>query len=293
MLFRSIDHIVGAGGQQFFFGNLVDRQEMSFQQFYTSNVSWKRGLTADWEQIFSESFRDAAFEDVELGFRLSRRGLRLRYLADAVGLHLHPMTARTFFERMRRVGRMRTVLAAMHPGLMTQEDADFFQDLEVERRRRAAGHARPPDSSPDGTLEAVVKVFEELDDWAGSPRSLTGAAACQMAALERRAGMLRQGLFDELCDAFMRLGQAEEWARGSADAAWVAGWVAMLRMARLGARPPVSAPAGTLAPPSSPPPTGQSPSPKRAGRLKQWFLRYEWARAVQSWLRESKRRRRG
>ena len=164
MLFRSIDHIVGAGGQQFFFGNLVDRQEMSFQQFYTSNVSWKRGLTADWEQIFSESFRDAAFEDVELGFRLSRRGLRLRYLADAVGLHLHPMTARTFFERMRRVGRMRTVLAAMHPGLMTQEDADFFQDLEVERRRRAAGHARPPDSSPDGTLEAVVKVFEELDD---------------------------------------------------------------------------------------------------------------------------------
>ncbi|MFM9196167.1 MAG: glycosyltransferase, partial [Planctomycetia bacterium] len=135
------DHIVGAGGQQFAFGDTVDGQELSFGQFYTSNVSWKRALTADCEQIFSESFRDAAFEDIELGYRLSGRGLRLRYLAHAEGRHLHPMTPRSFFARMRRVGRMRTVLASIHPRLMPKEDTDFFLELEVERRRRLAGSA--------------------------------------------------------------------------------------------------------------------------------------------------------
>jgi GT2 family glycosyltransferase len=141
-----LQHIVGAGGQQFDYRAFCDGQSVPYDRFYTSNVSWKRALTADLGQIFSEAFRYAAYEDVELGYRLSQRGLELRYLAHAVGYHLHPMSARSFFERMRRVGAMRTVLTAMHPRLTGSEGFVFEQDLEIERRRRMAS-----DLSASGT----------------------------------------------------------------------------------------------------------------------------------------------
>jgi hypothetical protein len=246
---------------------------------YTSNVSWKRALTANLEQIFSEAFRYAAYEDVELGYRLSRRGLTLRYLADAVGYHLHPMTARSFFERMRRVGAMRTVLAAMHPRLVGSEGLALYQDLEIERRLRLAAGA--PGSVPawESIVDPLVTAFECFDEWAAAEKPLIGAAANHVHELERRVLPLRRALFDDLCETFQQIGQAQEWARESSEQAWVAGWIAMQRLAQRDAEP-----RNAVSPPAH--------QAKTRGRLKRALLQFAWVRAAHEWLREAKRGRR-
>lgn len=273
------DHIVGAGGQQFDYRALCDQQEVPFDRFYTSNVSWKRALTADCEQVFSEAFRYAAFEDVELGYRLSQHGLKLRYLADAVGFHLHPMTARSFFERMRRVGAMRTVLAAMHPRLLGSEGLVFYRDLEIARRLRFAAGASGSVPAWESIVEPLVNAFERLDEWAASEKPLTGAAANHIGELEGRVSPLRRALFDDLCETFQQIGQAQEWARESSEQAWAPGWIATQRLARREAEPTsgVSAPAHQA---------------KKQSRLKKTLLQFAWARAAREWLRETKRSRR-
>lgn len=273
-------HIVGAGGQQFNYRALCDLQEVPFDRFYTSNVSWKRALTADLEHIFREAFRYAAYEDVELGYRLSQRGLKLRYLADAVGYHLHPMTARSFCERMRRVGCMRTVLTAMHPRLIGQEGIVFYQDLEVERRRRLAATARAESPSWESSVEPLVTAFERLDAWVAADKPLVGAAASHIGELERKVLPMRRSLFDELCDTFQQIGQSQEWARDSTAQDWAPGWIATLRLAQrdVETRLPIQSPSSTV--------------PKRQSVLKKTLLKFAWARTAREWLREAKRRRR-
>ena len=274
-----LQHIVNAGGQQFDYQALRDGQNVPFDRFYTSNVSWKRAMTADLEQIFSDAFRYAAYEDVELGYRLSQRGLSLRYLAHAVGYHLHPMTARSFFERMRRVGAMRTVLTAIHPRLIGSDGLMFYQDLEVARRRRVASVPSASSTPWESILEPLVTSFERLDEWAASEKRLTGAAANHIGELESRVCAVRRALFDTLCETFTQVGQAQEWARESPEQNWAPEWVAMLRL--------MQREAGPRSPASALPPAVEREKPVR---VKDLLLRYRFAREARRWLREAKQR---
>lgn len=257
-------HIVGAGSQQFDYTGLVDEQLVSFQQFYTSNVSWKRRLTANSEQVFSEAFRFAAYEDVELGYRLSKQGLALRYLEKALGHHLHPMTEISFWERMRRVGRMRCVLTAMHPSLVGTDDLDFYHNLELERRRRKECPTTRNSISWEKIVDAARAQFEALDDWAPSETPSTTAAADQIQTLERRVDAVRQLLFDDICDFYRRVGQAEEWSRDSSEQDWPATFAAMLRL------------------PSQP-----APKPKKRNRMAGYL---PYSSPIRKWIRGVKQR---
>lgn len=270
-----VHHIVGDGGQQFDFRGLRDDQNVPFDRFFTANVSWKRRLTADLEHIFSESFRWAAYEDVELGYRLSQRGMKLRYLEHAKGYHLHPMTARGFFERMRRVGSMRTVLATMHPALVGDQGLLLYQDLEVERRRRDSREPGGSGPSWEGILEPLVAAFDRLDAWAASDRPLSGAAADHVGDLEGRVLAVRRRLFDDLCVAFMQVGQAQEWARGTPEEGWAPAWVATLRLSQHGAGP-----------------VNEGPASGRHWLLKRLRFRFGFARRVREYLRQARRWRR-
>lgn len=274
-------HIVGAGGQQFDYRALGDEQSVPFDRFYTSNVSWKRGLTADMEQIFSEAFRHAAYEDVELGYRLSKRGLKLRYLAHAVGYHLHPMSPRSFWERMRRVGNMRTVLTAMHPCLVGGDGLRFYHDLEMERRRRAKDHTPAGADSWNVIIEPRLVAFEALDQRAESGGPSTTGAAPRTKDLESGDADLRRSLFDDLCDTFMQIGQAEEWARESSNTDWPTEWVALMRLAN---REAAMDSAGSQRP--------ASPAVPSHTFFPHFLLPYQLSGSIRQWLRTLRHRRR-
>jgi glycosyltransferase involved in cell wall biosynthesis len=274
-------HIVGDGAQQFDYRGLGDEQHVPFDRFYTSNVSWKRALTADMEQIFSESFRHAAYEDVELGYRLSKRGLTLRFLAHAAGFHLHPMSVRSFWERMRRVGNMRTVLTAMHPCLVGNDGLLFYQNLELERRRRADCPAPMNGDSWRRLLEPLFLAFEALDHRAGSAARGMGAPAGHSSDCAHSIESLRRTLFDSICRTCTQIGQAEEWSRESSDQEWPTEWVALLRLATHDASLNV--------------PASQQPAlpPKNDRSLPHYFpLPHRLSGSIRKWLRELKHRRR-
>jgi hypothetical protein len=150
----------------------------------------------------------------------------------------------------------------------------LHQELEVERRRRIARGASTDLPSWESAVEPMVATLERLDAWSAPAGPLDGAAAGHLVALEERVWAIRRALFDDLCETFLAVGQAQEWAQGSPEESWAPGWIAMLHMAERDREP--------LAP--APPPTPQV-------RLKQALRRIPLARAAAGLLRAATRGR--
>jgi GT2 family glycosyltransferase len=91
-----------------------DPQNLPFAMFYTANASVPR---AALEQVggFNERFRDACWEDVELGYRLAGAGVRFRYAPEAQVVHAHPVTLQQYLRRMDKAGRAARLLVSLHP----------------------------------------------------------------------------------------------------------------------------------------------------------------------------------
>ncbi len=96
-------------GIQFDFHQITDPEDVRGSCFYTANVSAKRSFLLA-NGCFDESFPDAALEDIELGLRLERAGLRLIYDEAAVVEHFHPYDLPASLRRMRTLGRSAVIL---------------------------------------------------------------------------------------------------------------------------------------------------------------------------------------
>jgi GT2 family glycosyltransferase len=81
---------------------------------------------------FSTRFPFAAFEDVELGLRLKRRGLVLHYEPQARAYHHHALTLRASLDRMRRLAAGALLASETEPDLV------FFGPDPAWRRIRRA-----------------------------------------------------------------------------------------------------------------------------------------------------------
>jgi GT2 family glycosyltransferase len=94
-------------GPQFHFNNIRDQSSAGFDHFYTCNIS----LEKKWlkSEKFDERF-DCAFEDIELGLRLEKRGLKIFFDPEAKVFHSHFYDEEKFGERMKRVGRSVVIL---------------------------------------------------------------------------------------------------------------------------------------------------------------------------------------
>jgi glycosyltransferase involved in cell wall biosynthesis len=110
-------HIDGVGAQQFSYHFLEDGSEYDYRHFYTANISIKRDLLSTVDHWFDPDFSYAAFEDVEIAYRLSKHGLRIIYSSAPVVRHYHYHTIWTFSERQYRAGLMACVLNRKHPGV--------------------------------------------------------------------------------------------------------------------------------------------------------------------------------
>jgi glycosyltransferase involved in cell wall biosynthesis len=70
----------------FAFDRVRKMGDVTFHFFYTCNVSLKTEFLGTCGQ-FDEDFKCAAYEDIELGFRLHKQGLKLLYNPAAIGYH--------------------------------------------------------------------------------------------------------------------------------------------------------------------------------------------------------------
>jgi len=113
-------HIDGLGAQQFSYRYMHDGDFYDYRHLYTSNVSLKRRFLERRHDRFDTSFPYAAFEDAELGWRLQRRGMRIRYHAAIVASHYHYSTVWSFSERQQRCGQMSWKFIRKHPTVFTR-----------------------------------------------------------------------------------------------------------------------------------------------------------------------------
>ncbi|HXH94415.1 MAG TPA: glycosyltransferase family 2 protein [Thermoanaerobaculia bacterium] len=117
-------------GLQFGYKLIRDGEIVPFNFFYTSNISIDRQLLG--LEPFDTTFPAAAWEDIELAFRLDALGLKIRYNAQAVTRHYHPMTVDSFARRQYTVGRSGAIFYRKHPEL-----AGFLGVHELETRTLA------------------------------------------------------------------------------------------------------------------------------------------------------------
>jgi GT2 family glycosyltransferase len=90
--------------------------ERPWEAFYTCNLSVAKSLLTEVGG-FDERFPYPAFEDTDLGIRLSRRGFHLDYRPEALAWHARAVTLEEFCARMRKVGESATLLREAQPDL--------------------------------------------------------------------------------------------------------------------------------------------------------------------------------
>jgi glycosyltransferase involved in cell wall biosynthesis len=147
-------------GLQFGYKLIRDGEVVPFNFFYTSNISIDRQLLA--AHPFDTTFPSAAWEDIELAYRLDAKGLKIHYNARAVTRHYHPMNVDSFARRQYTVGKSGAIFYQKHPELghflgvhelQTRPPATEEQLVRLRRKARLGERFR---------LFARPNVFETL-----------------------------------------------------------------------------------------------------------------------------------
>ena len=147
-------------GLQFGYKMIQHGEIVPFNFFYTSNISIDRQLLPS--PPFDTTFPAAAWEDIELAYRLDAKGLKIRYNEHAVTRHYHPMSVESFARRQYTVGKSGAIFYRKHPELggflgvhevTSRPFADEAQLAKLHRRARLGERFR---------LLARPKVFEKL-----------------------------------------------------------------------------------------------------------------------------------
>lgn len=117
-------HITEIGCEQFDFTHLKPNSFTNFQHFYTSNVSLDRATLYQENIFFNEEFTLPNYEDIELAYRLEKKGLRIFYSPRIQSYHYHPYNLDGFCRRQYIAGKMSIVFKTLHP------DADYLLGIE-------------------------------------------------------------------------------------------------------------------------------------------------------------------
>ncbi len=173
-----LDHI-NEYGLQFGYRLIADPDDVPFNFFYTSNVSLPRDLMLA-AGLFDTGFPHAAWEDIELAYRLMRRGMRMVYRPAAVARHHHAITFASFRRRQEKAGEAAAIFYAKHPELgpflavpqalaLSDKPPGAFARLLPAWASLSERHEVP------GSRRAVERVLKE-DYLRGLKRGLTESA---------------------------------------------------------------------------------------------------------------------
>jgi GT2 family glycosyltransferase len=114
-------HWLIRGGPLFDLRECSKRRELGFEYFVTWNLSLKTKFLRE-NGRFDEDFR-VYYEDYELGYRLSKKGLRLLYNPSAVGYHYRYVSFADVCRRAQLVAAAEKVLRTKEAGVYFAERA--------------------------------------------------------------------------------------------------------------------------------------------------------------------------
>ncbi len=176
-------YITEIDGHQFAYHHIDNPMDVDYGYFYTSNISLKKSFLVQGD-MFSETFRYAACEDVELGYRLKQRGMQMIFYPQAIGYHLHPMDLDSFSQRQFKVGQMLTILLNMHPGI-----------LDVP--------SPPPPEVISDKISASASTLEELESQVAKYQNISDQDREQIR-------QIRYQMYRDIIYGYQALGMCEE-----------------------------------------------------------------------------------
>lgn len=92
----------------------ADKSNLPFYFFMTANLSIKKQALLD-AGLFDEGFKYPAYEDCELGYRLTKNGARIVFNERALAYHNHDITLKQLCDRQRKIGHGMVLFAKKHP----------------------------------------------------------------------------------------------------------------------------------------------------------------------------------
>ncbi|MFB0565210.1 MAG: glycosyltransferase family 2 protein [Candidatus Aminicenantaceae bacterium] len=104
-------------GLDFQYQLINDPESVSYKHFYTCNISVRKNFLID-NGFFDENFRKAIWEDIDLGYRLTKRGLKIKYNSEAIGYHYHSTTVLSRCRLIYQSGFYSTIIEQKHPGIL-------------------------------------------------------------------------------------------------------------------------------------------------------------------------------
>lgn len=125
--------ITEVANYQFGFHQIKNMESASYRFFYTSNISLKTAFLKK-QPVFHPAFIHAAYEDIELGYRLEKCGLEIAYQPKAIGYHRHPVTLSSFCDRQYKAGQMSVVMSQLHPEFGARDKSfESLSELQTHR----------------------------------------------------------------------------------------------------------------------------------------------------------------
>ncbi|GBR00959.1 glycosyltransferase family 2 protein [Acetobacter oeni] len=160
-------HVTQVGMQLFSYGWIQPRQVLSFREFWGGRSSCKRSLLVR-HGVFRPEFRFGC-EDIELGWRLSRHGLRVVYEPDACAIMIRALSFDQFCDRSWRQGRSQYLFAKMHPDPEIRDYCEIDRALAAWRESwpdyaRLLRRARRLEALTLAREEAGCPVHERLQE---------------------------------------------------------------------------------------------------------------------------------
>ncbi|WP_198595313.1 glycosyltransferase [Vibrio splendidus] len=121
-------HITELGCEQFSFIHFEPQTYTDYRHFYTCNISLKREFVLSESKTFDDDFYKVNFEDIEFGYRLSKKGMKIYYDDSIVAEHNHLYDSLVkFFNRQKTAGEMANVFYQKHP------ECDWFLSTETTK----------------------------------------------------------------------------------------------------------------------------------------------------------------
>lgn len=165
-----MSHIDGVGAQQFSYYYFRDRQAYDYRHLYTSNISLKTAFLQSLDHWFDTDFYLAAFEDVELGYRLSLKGLQIIYFAPILAYHFHYHSIWSFSARQFNGGLMAAILLRKHPELAFSKPFRTFPLRVLRLIAKPALFSKPYTPQMLMALENMARRLAGAYEW--SPNKL-------------------------------------------------------------------------------------------------------------------------